>query len=353
MRGENDMPSGHKIDWSRYDVLILKELQNYTIVGFTKKFLPEISEKAISTRARKLGIKPKRIIFISLEHKKAISRTLSKETPELVEKIKQNRDIMSIVELAKSCNISTSLLFRIIRKYNITLSNIGLNRIEEKRRIACIGKIPWNKEMKMSNDFKKKISEAVSGKKNSQYGRKMTNEEKEQCHIRYFTTGINTMRKWLSSPEGQKTREKSLKTTTSEDFKCKCSRLMTQRILDGKFNPKTRGHGLHIISTKGGSFTTKSTYETKYVEILEHDENVLFFKYEPSRIEYIIDGIRKLYIPDFLVFRVDRIELVEVKPSKLINIGRNPAKFEAAERYCIGEGFDFVIITEVDLTKQI
>lgn len=116
----------------------------------------------------------------------------------------------------------------------------------------------------------------------------------------------------------------------------------------GKIKPG-RGIGQLLETKKGGKFKTRSSYETKYAIYLDDDPGVIKFTYEPFTIEYEHEGIIKHYIPDFLVFRNNKIELVEVKPSKLINMDRNPAKFRAARRYCVDNELDFVMITEQHL----
>lgn len=101
-----------------------------------------------------------------------------------------------------------------------------------------------------------------------------------------------------------------------------------------------------MVTKKGGSFTTKSSYETKYAEILEADPDVVRFTYEPFKIPYKVRGRKKNYIPDFLVeYACGRQLLVEVKPAKLVGLPRNKAKFKAGENHKI----DFVVITEEDL----
>ena len=117
---------------------------------------------------------------------------------------------------------------------------------------------------------------------------------------------------------------------------------------EGKLKPG-RGISQVVDTVKGGRFRTRSSYETKYVAMLEADDDVIKFEYEPFAIDYEHDGIIKGYTPDFLVHRKNKTELVEVKPSRMITLERNPAKFEAAERHCLAEDIDFVVVTEKEL----
>jgi hypothetical protein len=126
----------------------------------------------------------------------------------------------------------------------------------------------------------------------------------------------------------------------------KASLTMKRLYIEGKM-PITKGKSTIINSIKGGIFRTRSSYETAYVKILDNDNNVKEFKYEPFYIDYEHDGINKIYIPDFLVqYNDDHIEIVEIKPSKLINLDINQIKFKAAEKYSIINNMKFVVISE-------
>lgn len=153
------MPSGKKIDWSKYDDLIKKELSNYTIIDFRKKFIPTVSDKAVGARARKLGIEPQSY-KPTAEHKASIAKTVSKESDTILKFIRENRDLMSNSEMAKQLNISMATLCRILAKHNIKPTAQGLQRarvqIKEKQR----GKVPWNKGKEMSLDFRIKCAKA-------------------------------------------------------------------------------------------------------------------------------------------------------------------------------------------------
>jgi hypothetical protein len=101
-----------------------------------------------------------------------------------------------------------------------------------------------------------------------------------------------------------------------------------------------------LKTSKGGQFTTKSTYETRYAEILEKDNDVIIFEYEPFDIEYEFEGIKLYYTPDFLVSYLDgHEELIEVKPQKMVVWPKNQAKFSAAKK---SHKF-FKVITEAEL----
>lgn len=115
---------------------------------------------------------------LTSDHKAKIASSLSKETPELVSQIRELRDHFSLRQLAKEVGIGYATLCRIIKKHDMTLSKTGKMRAAEATRQAHVGKIPWNKGGELSQETKTKIGHAVSGEKNGQYGRGMTENEK-------------------------------------------------------------------------------------------------------------------------------------------------------------------------------
>lgn len=113
---------------------------------------------------------------------------------------------------------------------------------------------------------------------------------------------------------------------------------------------KSRGlktyNGSVVVTKKGGTLTTKSSYETRYCKILDDDPNVVSFAYETLIIPYYWNKLRRHYVPDFVVKFVDgSFCIVEIKPSKLLKDPRNMAKFKAARANIL----PFKIVTEVEL----
>jgi len=337
------MPSGKPIDWSLYDDIITANLPFSTIREFGNKHLPNISHKTIGTRARKLGISPASY-KPTPEHRAGIAATLSKDTPELVDRLKELRDSLSIRALSTELGISCNTIYILAKKHGISLSELGRQRARRASTNGSIGKVPWNKDGKLDDSTKRKISEAVRGERNGWYGHKMTDDEKNSRRSVYFTSGILKMREYLKSDAGILARKKSTAKLQSDEYRLRASKRASELSKQGK--TKHRGHGKRLKTGKGGEFTTKSTYETRYVKILEDDDNVVAFKYEPFDVEYEFNGVKLFYTPDFLVsYAGGYEELIEVKPMKMVSWSKNQAKFRAAN----GKHKCFKIITERDL----
>jgi hypothetical protein len=62
-------------------------------------------------------------------------------------------------------------------------------------------------------------------------------------------------------------------------------------------------------------FNVRSTYEREYVELLNDNDSVLYFVYEPKkyRCEYEMEGVKRTYQPDFYVKEIDYEYVTEVK----------------------------------------
>lgn len=153
------MPSGKKIDWSKYDQIIIDNISNYTITDLAKKFLPHISPRTINTRVKALGLKPKKY-KPNKAHKKAIAKTICKLSHQDIKFIKNNRDALSVLEIAQQLKVSKSTVWKAIWDHNIQLSEAGYKRARMQSTTKQLGKIPWNKGIPLSEKTKIKIAKA-------------------------------------------------------------------------------------------------------------------------------------------------------------------------------------------------
>jgi len=144
-------------------------------------------------------------------------------------------------------------------------------------------------------------------------------------------------------------REKLMVFHTQPEERERRSLLQTQRMLD---TPWTygRGHGCWLSSPKcrgGQLFWVRSSFERRMVELLNADQEVLEFEYEPRhRI-----GIYTI-LPDFVVVYRDRIVLVEVKASWALQLpteDRVQLRLQRSRNLALRHGWDFAIWTEKEL----
>jgi hypothetical protein len=281
-------PLSDRIDWGEYDIVLKRELPNHTIAEFRAFLMPFASTKAIGARARKLGIKPHQY-KPSNEHKEKIADGVRQFefTGEMDSFIRKHKDDMGQKEIAEHFGLDDLVIWR-------RMGELGIRRSLESLKAVM----------------------SEHGKRTGHLG-------------------------------GHATRNKLLNMSEEEliAYRQKCSLAAQRAFKEGRIKPH-HGIGQKMNTRKGGKFSTRSSYETRYVALLEADSEVLSFEYEPFTIDYRYGGITRCYTPDFLVEYADRIELVEVKPKRFLDIERNPAKFKAAEEHCIEEGLVFKVVTE-------
>ena len=138
----------------------------------------------------------------------------------------------------------------------------------------------------------------------------------------------------------------------SELFREAMSASMVEQHLTGKRNVASLNHvcGFFMSAKCDAPVWYRSSYELRYIEVLNADDAVIGFLSEPISIPYVFEGRHRHYIPDFITFDVDgKMTLVEVKPKKLVSLPVNIAKFVAAQEWCASNNVQFAVMTEIEL----
>lgn len=109
-------------------------------------------------------------------------------------------------------------------------------------------------------------------------------------------------------------------------------------------------NGFHASDKVSRPQWYRSSYELRYMELLDADPEVIAYQVEPVRIPYLFEGSVRNYVPDFLVTRADGVQwLIEVKPAALVGTDQNLAKARAARLWCEASGAQLVLVTEETL----
>lgn len=137
---------------------------------------------------------------------------------------------------------------------------------------------------------------------------------------------------------------------TFEKRNRKLSEKITQLYVDGGF---AWARGKHLSSKTGREHVFRSSWEKQYFELLDTDDDVITWRSEPFSISYELDGKQRRYVPDVIVTRRDRVQLIEVKPEKLRSTAMNEAKRVAAMRYCIDNDIEYVEWQPTVITKRV
>jgi hypothetical protein len=350
-----------RIDWSTVDPQIKQYLPQMTCVDFCEKYAPFTIPRTIGQRAKKLGIKPGKAV-ISEAQKAAISESVKSRTRWRVDwsqydgLIKSKLPSMTIEDFCRThCSeVSSKQIAKRARKLGITPAAPTAdadkrNRIGEGvRQYRFTSKQDEYIKTHVDDMGQKEIAE-VLGTSQMAIWRRMNelglHRDSEVLGEVHKANGLQT-----GHMGGLATSHK-IKNMPPDEYKAYCQRVSTtaqKAFEDGKIKPH-HGIGQDMDTKKGGKFRTRSSYETRYAEILEDDSEVIRFKYEPFAIEYEFEGVKRFYTPDFLVTYDNRDELVEVKPERMVEYGRNPIKIETAKEYCNKHDLFFKVITEEDL----
>src|SRR5947209_3693432 len=90
----------------------------------------------------------------------------------------------------------------------------------------------------------------------------------------------------------------------------------------------------------------ESQIERDYIYLLEFDPAVVSYAEQPLRISYHLDGKERHYTPDFLVKRVDKNLIVEVKQVEEAQKEEKQRLFRIASAICARDNYEFVVVTD-------
>lgn len=115
-----------------------------------------------------------------------------------------------------------------------------------------------------------------------------------------------------------------------------------------------RKHVGYFPSRKiGRQVAFESLLERNYFFLLEYDPEVENFCEQPLDITFLHNGKKRHYYPDVAVERNGQIHIVEIKPSSKLNDVKLIPKFLSGINYCNAKDYQYRIITEKHMDKQI
>lgn len=185
------------------------------------------------------------------------------------------------------------------KKYNAGLyqRKIGILGKPSLMKGVSTNKIPWNKGKTKNTDARLyKLSRDRFGNKNPSFGKPKTDEYKIAQSIK-----------------------------------------MKEKILSGVFTPNTKNSRTHWeLSYNGYKF--RSSWELVWFALNPS------FEFEKLRIPYFFNGIRKIYIVDFIDY-INK-SIVEIKPKEHLTSAKFLAKQKSVIEWAKINDYNFVIITQ-------
>ncbi|MFT9849398.1 TnsA endonuclease N-terminal domain-containing protein [Aneurinibacillus sp. REN35] len=96
----------------------------------------------------------------------------------------------------------------------------------------------------------------------------------------------------------------------------------------------------------------ESSIERDYVRIADYDPNILEIIHQPLAIPYLYKHRKRDYYPDFKVLTKDGlVRIVEIKPTSKIKKPENEIKFLVGRLYCEKMGWNYCVVTDVQLRQ--
>jgi len=96
----------------------------------------------------------------------------------------------------------------------------------------------------------------------------------------------------------------------------------------------------------------ESLLERDKMYLLDFDPLVTFWREQPLRIRYVLNGKTHFYTPDLEVHRNSRKQLVEVKSQNQVDSGKFDGLFRIATSASQDEGYEFVVVTDQLIRQQ-
>jgi len=200
-----------------------------------------------------------------------------------------------------------------------------------------------------------KISLANSGKVRTEiqrenYSRALTGLKKSKTHGENLSKALkgkhcNPDTEFNSENQSGEKNSFYGKHHSEETILC-LSEKTSKRLMDGY--GKVLGHYYSIKNEK--DFCYRSNWELNYMKILEKDDNVISYKYEPFKIKYLDEKLMKRFtVPDFLIRTCSGKDIVvEIRPIWRLNNLRTRIGMKAVGKYCEENDLQYIWINNFD-----
>lgn len=96
----------------------------------------------------------------------------------------------------------------------------------------------------------------------------------------------------------------------------------------------------------GRMIAFESLLERDFIYLLDFDASVEWFEEQPLVIEYLYEGKRLHYTPDFHLFEAGQHVLIECKPERFVDADENRRKFAVAQDWCKERSWEFRTVTD-------
>ncbi|MCZ8513399.1 TnsA endonuclease N-terminal domain-containing protein [Paenibacillus filicis] len=121
-----------------------------------------------------------------------------------------------------------------------------------------------------------------------------------------------------------------------------------------EIKPKRKGYrGKEPFLKTGDMIHWESFLERNFIRLADFDIRVVEIFYQPECIDYLVNGKKHKYYPDFkLILEDNRVFIIEVKALRFKNSPKNVIKYEAGRKFCEARGWHYEIFTENEINTK-
>lgn len=128
------------------------------------------------------------------------------------------------------------------------------------------------------------------------------------------------------------------------------NRLTKSGMINGYYKSKK---GCYKSKKSNEELIYDSQYELDFIKLCDLDKTIKNIARADIKIPYLLDGITKNYLPDFIITTIDGNKiLVEIKPNRMKYWDKNLLKSIAGRKYCKKNNLKYLLVTEDILYKN-
>lgn len=96
----------------------------------------------------------------------------------------------------------------------------------------------------------------------------------------------------------------------------------------------------------------ESHLERDFIYLLEYEKEVIRYSEQPFKVEYVLEGKKRFYHPDFLVVRKEKNQVVEVKPKHKLSDPEFRYFVSLMTTKFAEMGYEYIVVTDETIRLQ-
>lgn len=96
----------------------------------------------------------------------------------------------------------------------------------------------------------------------------------------------------------------------------------------------------------------ESHLERDFIYLIEFDKSIIRYREQPFKVEYLLDGKKRNYFPDFLVEREGRKQVIEIKPQSKTEKDEFVHFSRVMKNRLTELGYEYLVITDSTIRLQ-